>query len=344
MLWPSRSLFFIANMTRNWECIPVIATRIFWCTVTILLFSGAGHRAQILEPTARARIEEKGNAISVWRESKHSGGPVDAGALLRDGDQVTVTGTAKFTWLKGGTISFRNVHGGALLDIGLPAGRETSLRKFAPLFLRRLDGVMDLSIPPTGSIKRRFEFAGYNFMLSTGGATFSVALNDRASAAIVRVTTGEVELEPSNMRLRHITLHSGEEVEVNRIALIHNKNSAIVDMASSTSINSPQIPYFIFVLHLYNYDALYIGTEVSLLDRTRCSFGGGGHCAPDDRVGYQKLLGPFDSMIDARTALCKNVSHRKTFPDAVVKGQWAPNGSWYGLMDESVSFDCHVLR
>ena len=286
--------------------------------------------------TARARVEEKSDTIRVWLQSKQSGGAVNAGALLRDGDQVTVFGSAKLTWLAGGTISFDNTRTYALFDIGLAAGSEDLQTRFAPIFLRQLSGVMDVSIPASTSPAQKFELATHTLSLSTNGARFRVEINERGRATIVRVEEGQVDLTPANTRLKPVIVHAREEVEVNKVAVISNKTSVLTTEGSGPA----QASYFIFILDLYNYEELYLGTEASLRDRNRCSFGGGGHCLPEERVSYQKLLGPFATDNDARAALCENVNDRQVFGDSVRKGFWQPTGTWYAIEHESVSFAC----
>jgi hypothetical protein len=102
-----------------------------------------------------------------------------------------------------------------------------------------------------------------------------------------------------------------------------------------------QGPYFIMLLTNAS-NGLYIGSEASLANRTRCSFSGGGNgCRPSDTVAYRKLAGPFAQQADARAALCRNVTARKVWALGIgLKGQWQGSETWYGLWDGSVSFDC----
>lgn len=102
-----------------------------------------------------------------------------------------------------------------------------------------------------------------------------------------------------------------------------------------------QAGYSIFVLTNAS-NGLYLGTDDSLRDRTRCSFVGGGvNCQPTDRVTAQRLLGPFAARAAAEQALCQSITERRVFPLGVgLKGKWQNSNTWYGLWDGSVTTSC----
>lgn len=97
--------------------------------------------------------------------------------------------------------------------------------------------------------------------------------------------------------------------------------------------------YYIFLLTNAS-NGLYIGTEESLVNRTRCSFEGGGiNCSPSDLVTYQMIDGTFHSRSAAVAALCSDITAIHYFPLGVgLKGKWRDDDSrWYGLWDDSVT-------
>ncbi|MBI4318818.1 MAG: alpha/beta fold hydrolase [Chloroflexi bacterium] len=112
----------------------------------------------------------------------------------------------------------------------------------------------------------------------------------------------------------------------------------------TTKPQQPPEPYYILVLTNAG-DGLYIGTEESLKNRTRCSFTGGGiNCGPTDLVTYEALLGPFSTLQEARAALCANITQRREFPLGVgLKGRWGNTDVWFGLWNNTVTFDCSKL-
>lgn len=318
----------------------------FWAGF-LLLITAAGIcdqvPAQALEPTPRARIEEIGGRVFVENASKKSAAPLSIGGLLVDSDEVKLSGAAKLAWLDGGTISFPDPHGSGQFHIGLPAGPNQPVKRFAPIFVRSFTGAVDFAIPARQGSNRKFEIATSTVALSTDGARFTLAMNDRTTATIVKVEAGKVDLVPANTQLKPDSLSAGQEVEVNKVAVIYNRESALRNGggANSNAQSPAPGPYFIIALRLYNFEELYIGTEASLQDRPMSSFNGGGHPYPVQApVEYQKLAGPFNSVAEARTALCQNIAERKTFENGDVKGYWRPLGTWYALMDETVSVEC----
>jgi len=281
--------------------------------------------------------------VFVENASKKSGGPLSMGARLVDGDEVNLSGAAKLAWLDGGTISFPDPHGSGHFHIGLPAGPNQPVKRFAPMFVWSFTGAIDFAMPARQGSNQKFEIATSTVALSTGGARFTLAMNDRTSATIVKVEEGKVDLVPANTQLKPINLVAGQEVEVNRVAAIYNRESGprTGGGADSNARSPAPGPYFIIVLKLYSFEELYIGTEASLQDRPLSSFNGGGHPYPVQApVEYQKLAGPFNSEAEARKALCQNTGERKTFENGDLKGHWRPLGTWYALMDETVSFEC----
>jgi hypothetical protein len=319
---------------------------LFWAGC-LLLISAAGICDRVfgeaLEPTPRARIEEIGGRVFVENAGKKSGGPLSIGGLLVDGDEVKLSGAAKLAWLDGGTISFPDPHGSGQIHIGLPAEPDQPVKRFAPIFVRSFTGAIDFAIPARQGSNRKFEIATSTVALSTDGARFTLAINDRTTATIVKVEEGKVDLVPANTQLKPDSLSAGQEVEVNKVSVIYNRESALRNGggANSNAQSRAPGPYFIIVLKLYNFEEFYIGTEASLQDRPMSSFNGGGHPYPvQAAVEYQKLAGPFNSVAEARTAFCQNIAERKTFENGDLKGYWRPLGTWYALMDETVSFEC----
>jgi hypothetical protein len=98
--------------------------------------------------------------------------------------------------------------------------------------------------------------------------------------------------------------------------------------------------YFIFLLTNAS-NGLFIGTEDDVKTSVRCSFGGGGtNCKETDLVTYKKLLRPFASYEEAKSALCRSITETKEFPLGVgLKGRWQNSDNWYGLWNVSIS-DC----
>jgi hypothetical protein len=98
--------------------------------------------------------------------------------------------------------------------------------------------------------------------------------------------------------------------------------------------------YFIFLLTNAS-NGLFIGTEDDVKTSVRCGFGGGGiNCKETDLVTYKKLLRPFASYEEAKSALCRSITETKEFPLGVgMKGRWQNSDNWYGLWNVSIS-DC----
>ncbi|MGA9521202.1 MAG: PAN domain-containing protein [Myxococcaceae bacterium] len=168
-------------------------------------------------PRARATIQE-GGRITITRKGQRLDGYL--GAPLRDGDELSIIGNAKLTWLEGGTVvveqSGKEV---THLKIG-PIQPMSSLgprpQSWAESSIRVVKGIITFFLPhDEGKKKTRGKFTVTDGTVSTiKGTHFSFANDDQSKVVTITVYEGSLEVVPLNPALAPFDLNAGAQVQV----------------------------------------------------------------------------------------------------------------------------------
>ncbi len=174
---------------------------------------------------ARAEITEigvtKDGTASIQVERSRASGNGFVGMKLRDGDKVTITGTAKIKWLgRDGVISFDEPTARTVIRIrpeDVPAGR----RSINPSTLEVIQGMGRFLFPTDHEAvydengnRIKFRITAPNAKIFIKGTTFTFGHDENKNTTIVAVEEGVVEVEPLVAGKAPFDLTAGQRAEI----------------------------------------------------------------------------------------------------------------------------------
>jgi hypothetical protein len=161
----------------------------------------------------RAKVSEIDDSMSVTRKSRVSNETTTQnafpGMILRDGDEVEITGGGQLQWLAGGTINF-NSRRYTVIVIGPDAPQGTQSDS-----VRIIKGFVNFIIQPGEPVKKyKFEAATGTVKTSVKGTIFSIDYDDVRQITKISVTEGEIKITPVNQAIPAFILTAGRSAEV----------------------------------------------------------------------------------------------------------------------------------
>jgi hypothetical protein len=163
--------------------------------------------------TPRARVDAIGGTIRVTRS--HAAGNAYVGLVLRDGDDVIVTGTGSITWLAGGTVSFQDSRSVSHFVIGPQAPAGTSPRPTVS-GINILKGTINFFFPPEETKVNKFDASSGSVCVAIKGTQWAMTVDDQTQTTTVQVMQGTVDITPANLSLREFYLSAGQKVQVSK--------------------------------------------------------------------------------------------------------------------------------